>query len=97
MQLGGMLTTARSCVAVSAGRCIQWLQLSTNHTKTLAVGNDKLTAPSTVATVNRKAGYLAAIRGWQDAPKGGLQQLQFVWGVAVWCAPVVCRIRGGAS
>ena len=73
-----------------APRCIEWIKLHTNKTQSISLGNEASAAPMTSATVNRKAGFLAAIRGYEDyypgktPSKGGLQQLQFVWGVAVW-------------
>lgn len=61
----------------------------TNKTNSMSLGNSQSASAVEVYTVNRKAGFLAAIRGYEDyyagqpVTKGGLQQLQFVWGVAV--------------
>lgn len=60
----------------------------------MQAGNPSSAGAPQVATSPKAGGFLAAIRGYEDfyadAPvtKGGLQQLQLVWGVAV-CPAVV--------
>jgi len=59
----------------------------------VSLGNTQSAATSQVAAANKKDGFLAAIRGYEDyyankaVTKGGLQQLQFVWGVSVCPVP----------
>lgn len=70
-------------------KCIEYIKLYTNKKASLTFGDTKSTAPLQTAAINRKQGFLAAIRGWEDKVTnkdgkevaGGLQQLQFVWAV----------------
>ena len=67
-------------------RCIEYVKLTTNQGKTLAVGNMASSSPSQVAAPAQKDGFLAAFRGYEDyyagqpVTKGGLQQLQCMLG-----------------
>lgn len=74
-------------------RCVEFLRLTTSKGKTVAIGNAKSGSPIQAAAANKKDGFLAAIRGYEDyykgkpVTKGGLQQLSFLWGVAVCPTP----------
>jgi len=70
-------------------RCIEWIKISTNRTNSIALGNDRSASELRASTINRKGGFLATVRGYEDylpgqpVTKGPLQQLQFVWGIGV--------------
>ena len=90
-------------------RCIEFIRLTSSKGKTVAIGNAKSASPVAVAVANKKDGFLAAVRAYEDyykgkaVTKGGLQQLQFLWGVAICPAikpvpkPVPTPVRGGAA
>ncbi|KAI8464899.1 MAG: hypothetical protein J3K34DRAFT_438739 [Monoraphidium minutum] len=76
-------------VKQAPNKCIEFLRLHTNRSSSVSIGDAKSASPMRDATINKPEGFLAAIRGYEDhypgqaVTKGGLQQLQFVWGVAV--------------
>jgi hypothetical protein len=65
------------------------VRLTTNKGNTAEIGTPTGSAQITVSVPNKPEGFLAAVRGYEDfymnqpVTKGGLQQLQFVWGVSV--------------
>ncbi|KAI8463025.1 MAG: hypothetical protein J3K34DRAFT_445591 [Monoraphidium minutum] len=72
----------------AGSKCIEWIKLTSSKGKSVVIGNGKSGQPIQTATAT-KGGFLATVRGYEDymkgqaVTKGGLQQLQFVWGVAV--------------
>lgn len=65
-------------------RCIEYLKLTTDRGRTLAIGDANSATPTTSAAANSPGAYLTTFRGWTDSA-GALQQLQIVWGTR--CAP----------
>jgi hypothetical protein len=82
---------------ITGTSCIEWIKLHTNRTNAVALGNDRSASEVRSSTINRKGGFLAAVRGYEDSfsgqpvTRGPLQQLQFVWGITVCPEPAARR------
>ncbi|KAF8059416.1 hypothetical protein HT031_005221 [Scenedesmus sp. PABB004] len=66
-----------------AGKCIEYVKLTTSAGRSLAVGSASSPAPLATSAANKTGGQLLSLRGFQgvvDGKPGPLQQLQFVWG-----------------
>jgi hypothetical protein len=62
-----------------AGRtCLEYMSLTTNKGRNVAIGDAASNTMTSAVWVNRRGGYLGALRGYAAAD-GALQQLQLVW------------------